>query len=536
MALAKPATEATSEADYDLLATDLEAFAAASLDIRTKKGPVTRFEFNRSQRLVHERLEHQLAETGMVRALVLKGRKQGISTMVGARFYHKITNRTGCKALVLAHKADSTSALFEMVDLFHTNCPDDLKPTTGADSTSMLDFPELRSGYRVGTAGGFEVGRGDTFQYFHGSEFGFWPRAEANLVGAMEAVGEAEQTEIILESTANKPGDAFHRMWKAAKAGKSKFIAIFLPWFVHEEYATEPPEGWSMPEAFVEYQILHGLTDAQVHWAWSKNRDMASVRGLSADELCAAFKREYPATDDEAFEAAGDDLTRVIPRDWIKKAQARWIANKEKPLKPMTGMGLDVAQGGEDRTVLAPVHGLRFEALIPIAGALTTDGPAVAAAVLRYSRNDPTIAIDLGGGWGGGALSHLKQLNQYAIGVNPSEGSDYIAKDAKGDELFKMRNMRAELYWSFHDALNPESGEEVELPPDEELVEELVAAGFEITASGLLIESKKELVKPERLGRSPDKADAVLLGWHATKHNATRVIQGKSYFDRINGG
>jgi len=100
----------------------------------------------------------------------------------------------------------------------------------------------------------------------------------------------------------------------------------------------------------------------------------------------------------------------------VKLAQARWLANKDKPLGKMTCMGLDVAQGGEDRTVLAPVHGLRFESLIPIPGALTTDGPAVAAAVLRYSRNDPTIAVDLGGGWGGGALSHLKQLNQYAIG------------------------------------------------------------------------------------------------------------------------
>lgn len=519
MAQALPFTED----EYDFLAEDLEGYAEAALVIRTKSGSMVPFRFNSSQRLVNAKLDEQLAEVGQVRALVLKGRQQGISTLIGGRFYHKTTNRRGFRTHILTHLDEATSNLFEMTERFHEHCPDDLKPETGAANAKELNFPGLESGYKVGTAGGRAVGRSSTIQCFHGSEFGFWPNAEENLAGILEAVPDEPDTEIVLESTANKPGDAFHRMWKAAKAGQSRFVAIFLAWFEHEEYATAPPEGWDAPSSFKVYQAAHGLTDAQLYWAWAKNRDMASFRGLSSDELCPAFKREYPATDEEAFEAAGNDLTRAIPREWVKIAQARWIANRDKPRAPMSAIGLDVAQGGDDRTVLAPLHGLRFETLIPIPGSITTDGPAVAAAVLRYARDKPTIAVDLGGGWGGGALSHLKQLGQDAIGVNPSDGSSYVSKK----ESYDMRNMRAELYWRFHDALDPETGEEVELPPDDEMVEELIAAGFEVTASGLQIEAKKELMKAERLGRSPDKADAILLAWHAGRINVKRSKEKK---------
>lgn len=530
--MAQTATQAqpSTEDDYDLLAADFEAYAESALVIRTKSGANAPFRLNSSQRIVSARLDAQLAATGQVRALVLKGRQQGISTLVGGRYYWKTTHRQGFRTHILTHLDEATTNLFEMTERFHDHCPDDLRPATGASNAKELMFPGLESGYKVGTAGGRAVGRSATIQLFHGSEFGFWPNAEENLAGVLEAVPDEPDTEIILESTANKPGDAFHRMWKMAKAGQSRFIAIFIAWFEHEEYAIAPPPDWQAPPAFLVYQAAHGLSDAQLYWAWSKNRDMASFRGLSSDELCPAFKREYPATDEEAFEAAGDDLTRAIPREWVKIAQARWIANMDKPRKPMSGLGLDVAQGGADRTVLAPIHGLRVETLIAIPGSITTDGPAVAAAVLRHVRNEPVIAVDLGGGWGGGALSHLKQLKQDAIGVNPAEGSDYVSLK----EQYEMRNMRAELYWRFHDALDPETGEEIELPPDEELLEELCAAAFEITPSGLQIEAKKELQKPERLGRSPDKADAVLLAWHAARLKASRPKKnGSSLLDSM---
>jgi hypothetical protein len=149
---------------------------------------------------------------------------------------------------------------------------------------------------------------------------------------------------------------------------------------------------------------------------------------------------------------------------------------------------------------------------------MTKDGPAVAGAVVAVVRDSAIVSVDLGGGWGGGVVSHLKQLGddfaKRCSGVNPSEKSEMTAK--KGG--FKMRNMRAALHWAFREALDPETGEGLELPDDEELVEDLAAATWENTPSGVLIEAKDQIIK--RLKRSPDKGDATLLGWWASRKHA----------------
>ena len=56
---------------------DFPHYAEKCLKIRPKKGEIIAFELNRVQREIHERLEAQLAETGRVRALILKARQPG---------------------------------------------------------------------------------------------------------------------------------------------------------------------------------------------------------------------------------------------------------------------------------------------------------------------------------------------------------------------------------------------------------------------------------------------------------------------------
>lgn len=506
--------DATADDEYDILAEDFEAYAEVALIVRSKAGDLEPLILNSSQRFVHARLQKQLRENGCVRAIILKGRQQGVSTYTEGRFYWKTTHGFGQRAFILTHEDAATQNLFEMAKRFHDNCPDDLKPETGAANAKELSFSKLNGGYRIATAGGKPAGRSSTIQLFHGSEFGFWPNAEEHMAAALEAVPKGKG-EIILESTANRPGDTFHRMWRAAKRGDSSFEAIFVPWFIHDEYREEPPEEWleSIPEAFALYQRAHQIGDDQLYWAWLTNRDMAAAQELPTDVFCQKFKREYPATDDEAFEAAGDDLSRVIPLEWVRIAQFRWKENQDKQAGPMTGLGLDVAQGGADKTVLAPLHGLRFEPLIVLPGAITPDGPAVAAQVLRHRFDGATIAIDLGGGWGGDAFTHLRQLNMRPVGIDPGAGSNALAKDRIG-----FRNKRAELWWKFREALNPVTGEEIQLPDDPELAEELCSPTWETTPSGRQIEAKDDL--RDRLKRSTDRADAVLLAWAAGVHHA----------------
>ena len=111
-----------------------------------------------------------------------------------------------------------------------------MKPSTGASSAKELYFDGLDSGYKVGTAGNKSVGRGTTIQYFHGSEVAFWPHASEHAKGILQAVPDARDTEIILESTGNGIGNYFHQQWQLAERGESEYQAIFVPWYWQTEY------------------------------------------------------------------------------------------------------------------------------------------------------------------------------------------------------------------------------------------------------------------------------------------------------------
>jgi hypothetical protein len=265
------------------------------------------------------------------------------------------------------------------------------------------------------------------------------------------------------------------------------------------------------------------LSRERIYWAWRKNRDMATARGLDPDVICQAFKREYPGADDEAFEEAGDDLARAIPLAWLRAAQARAVKNSHAKRK-ITGVGIDVSgrEGGvdADKTAIGACAEVRFTTPITMPGSITIDGPAIAGASVRYLADNPVVAVDLTGGWGGDVLTTLtKHMKQTAYGVNFAKASKMIARRG----AFTMRNMRAALYWAFREALDPEHGDGIELDVDEETIEDLAAASFEVTPTGILIEEKDQIRK--RLKRSPDKGDAVLLAWWAARAKARLAAQ-----------
>jgi hypothetical protein len=89
--------------------------------------------------------------------------------------------------------------------------------------------------------------------------------------------------------------------------------------------------------------------------------------------------------------------------------------------------------------------------------------------------------------------------------VNNSEGSD--GTDMSGKLAFT--NRRAETWWRFREALSPDRAPRVALPPDQRLFADLCAPRYRLSGRGLVIEEKAEVKK--RLGRSPDRGDAVVL-------------------------
>ena len=287
---------------------DLRYYAARCLEIRTKAGVACPLVFNRVQRHLHARLEDQRRQTGRVRALVLKFRQPGISTYIGARFYHRATFHPGTRVFILTHEQSATDTLFAMVARFHRHCAWKVRPLTGAANARELFFHGIESGYEVGTAGTKAVGRSKTLRLFHGSEVAYWPNAGTHFAGVMQAVPDLPGTEIILETTANGLGGEFHERWQQAEAGIGDYAAIFLPWFWHKEYRRPAPEGFALDPEEEDYAALHALTTEQMVWRRAKIAELK-------DPLL--FKQEYPATAAEAFQSTGHD-SYIRPEEILK--------------------------------------------------------------------------------------------------------------------------------------------------------------------------------------------------------------------------
>jgi hypothetical protein len=206
------------------------------------------------------------------------------------------------------------------------------------------------------------------------------------------------------------------------------------------------------------------------------------------------------------FEASqGDDVWQVIPTEWVKLAQRRWL-EREKPNVPLGGAGLDPARGGQDNAALAKRYDNWFDLVKKWPGKIARDGPILTGLVqIELGTEEPDfLNVDVVG-VGSSPYDSLKEMYKKVLPVNGAEGSTYRDKSKK----LKMRNLRAEMYWRMRDALDPKDGDDIALPPDTELLADLCSARYRVTTAGVLIEEKVEIKK--RIGRSPDVGEAVIM-------------------------
>lgn len=211
-----------------------------------------------------------------------------------------------------------------------------------------------------------------------------------------------------------------------------------------------------------------------------------------------------------------DDPWQVIPTAWVRAAQERWTP-EGRPPGAMDCLGVDVARGGRDKTVLAPRYGHWFGPLQRHAGTATPDGPMVASLVLKAlleagegSSERTTVNVDVIG-VGSSVYDTLRpSLGDRVDGVNVATSSDRGGRpfmDRAGK--LKMVNLRAHAYWALREALDPDKGDDLALPPDAELRADLCSAKWSLQARGVLVEAKEDIIK--RIGRSPDAGDALAL-------------------------
>lgn len=215
--------------------------------------------------------------------------------------------------------------------------------------------------------------------------------------------------------------------------------------------------------------------------------------------------------------AAGktEDPWQVIPSTWVELAQKRWEKSGKKG--PMDQLGVDVARGGSDFTVLSPRYGNWFDGLKRYPGSDTPSGPITASLVIAELRDQAVINIDVIG-WGSSAYDHLKLNGLDVYPVNNSEGTGET--DRTG--CLRFANVRARDWWRLREALDPEYGDDIALPPGREIKADLCAPRWRMKATGIQIESKDDL--KVRLGRSPDDGDAIVMANRRTPKRASTQI------------
>ena len=298
-------------------------------------------------------------------------------------------------------------------------------------------------------------------------------------------------------------------MWDSAEGafstGECKWLAISTPGAplgrFYDIHRKKPGyEQWrtrhvSWQEAVAAGRIKESWIDA-MRVAWGEDSVL--------------FKRRVEGE----FAAQSEDS--IIPLAWVEAAMKRW----EEESGPITAIGVDVGNGG-DLSVIACVRGKCVAELQKIAVAADPSTSTMGLAGIigslinkhnRFDYSDPrnlakrTFVDSIG--IGAGVVHRLREMGYPVSAFNAALGT--TLKDEAG--LLGFANWRAAGWWTMRELLDPAHKVNLALPDDDDLKAELTAPRVKRITSEekRLVESKAELLKANRLGRSTDCADAMI--------------------------
>lgn len=185
--------------------------------------------------------------------------------------------------------------------------------------------------------------------------------------------------------------------------------------------------------------------------------------------------------------------TKLISAKDVRKAQEEKMLNSTSPLI----IGVDIARYGNDKTVLCYRKGRYCYKLKEYSHIDTVELANILTASIK-EENPRRIFLDMGN-TGAGVYDILKDRG-FAKTVR---GVNFGAKAMNSDRYY---NKRAEMWAEANEWLK----DNVQLVNDDELLDDLCSVNKFYDSSGRLQLESKDKVK-ERIGRSPDKADAFVL-------------------------
>jgi hypothetical protein len=197
--------------------------------------------------------------------------------------------------------------------------------------------------------------------------------------------------------------------------------------------------------------------------------------------------------------------TKLISAKDVRNAQTEKMLNSTSPLI----IGVDIARFGDDKTVLCYRKG-RYCFLLKEYTHLDTVELANLLTACIKDEHPARIFLDMGN-TGAGVYDILKDRG-FAKTVR---GINFGGKAINNDRYY---NKRAEMWAEANEWLKGE----VQLVKDDELLDDLCSVNKMYDNSGRLQLETKDRVK-ERIGRSPDKADAFVLTFAEPVYDVGKV-------------
>lgn len=229
------------------------------------------------------------------------------------------------------------------------------------------------------------------------------------------------------------------------------------------------------------------------------------VDAEQVDSLIASYDEHFRRQEIEGEFCDDDEATQVLPTQWVESAMQRGREHAQLP--PLACLGVDTARGGAARFTIAYRHGSIIPRLTAYPGSSVKTSQQGAALVLKALENPQAVAnLDISGGTGSGVFDLLNEQKIRARAVNFGAGIDKTDRTGR----YKFANIRAWLYWSLREALDPSNNYKLSLPDSYELAAELTSVHWFMSGTGRIqLQPKEQIAKILR--RSPDLADAVAL-------------------------
>ncbi len=300
-------------------AEDFEFWAATCVKIKDKlTGRLVPFVLNRAQRRVLALMEQQRKAGEPIRLIMLKARQWGGSTLIQIYIYMvwiQMIHAENWHSLICAHVKDTAGTIRGIYSTLLENYPAayvEPDPVTGKPpALRFAPFEGARNvrmlpsrGCRVCICSSEkpEAVRGGDYAMAHLSEVAFWTdtptRTPESLIRAIcGSVARAPLTLVVMESTANGPGNFFYREWiRATSERGSDKLPVFVAWHEIDIYTEElrrpAAEVWEELDSYERALWDRGLTLEQINWYHRKRLEYSTHQQMMA---------EYPTTALEAF-------------------------------------------------------------------------------------------------------------------------------------------------------------------------------------------------------------------------------------------